>query len=894
MRPKIGMKARLLTVALVPSLALMAFAYGAAAPRRRAAVQADSVRNQTLSLATLVNLRYAVIAERASSEIVVRTRGYGLTVAQASAYLGYDVTVVLARGRARVVSAADRAGSVGQRVLADLQDVRAQVDAGSNKQDRVSTAYEALDQSVGRMADTHLATLVRSVDAVSSGIQLQHAITALTDASRLFEDGREVQGQLAFMLIAQGPERQSHQLLLAAAQARYEGDKTELDRYVGATALAAERVRVGSPSVLSLDRATGTALDPTKAATLPSVTNHPEGLATIFAGTVDYQNLLYETISATAVDLVTAAGAVQEKAYRDYRDATRTAGLVVAIAVLWALLNAFSLARPLRRLTRAVDSVRRGELHTKLRVGNTTREIAKVEDALIDLVDNMRVVEQQAAALAAGRLDEPVLSRSVPGAIGELLRQSVERLASSIAEERTLRERLEYAASHDALTGLPNRWAALEHLEGLLARAVRQGRSTSLLFMDLDDFKRANDGHGHAVGDQLLVEVAGRLKGIVRTGDVLARLGGDEFLIMFDGDAGADGAVTLAKRVVEVLAEPFVIADTRFDVGVSVGVARSDDGAITGEDLLKQADIALYRAKDKGKGRVEVFDHELQRQLDERAETEAALADAITTDQLVLHYQPVVDTFTGRAVSVEALVRWERPGHGLVPPGEFIAVAEQSNLICEVGRWVLGAAARAAADVDQAVGRYCLGVAVNISGRHVLSGTLVDDVRRAVTVAGVDPARLTIEITETVLLLDLPIVIDQLQELRAMGVSIAIDDYGTGYTSLNHLRYLPADVIKIDQSFVAQLDEPREAPLVRLINDIGHTLSLLVVAEGVETAEQQAQLTAMGCDRLQGFHLSRPLPLDDLDRWMAGSSSHVSGVSGVSAESDDRVQSSSR
>jgi EAL domain-containing protein (putative c-di-GMP-specific phosphodiesterase class I) len=213
-------------------------------------------------------------------------------------------------------------------------------------------------------------------------------------------------------------------------------------------------------------------------------------------------------------------------------------------------------------------------------------------------------------------------------------------------------------------------------------------------------------------------------------------------------------------------------------------------------------------------------------------------------------------------------VRWNRPGHGLVPPAGFIPIAEQSDLICDIGRWVLRNALRDAAAWGSGAGS-SLEVAVNVSGRHVLSGTLVSDVQDALRAADLDPRRLTVEITETVLVVDLPIVIEQLEELRRMGVSIAIDDFGTGYTSLNHLRYLPADVIKIDRSFVAQLDRPREAPLVRLINDIGHTLALVVVAEGVETAEQQEQLVMMGCDRLQGYYFSRPVPADELFAWMA-------------------------
>jgi len=389
--------------------------------------------------------------------------------------------------------------------------------------------------------------------------------------------------------------------------------------------------------------------------------------------------------------------------------------------------------------------------------------------------------------------------------------------------------------------------------------------------VDLDDFKRANDTHGHGVGDAILKQVGERLDGAARRGDFVARLGGDEFLVVAEGLQDAVEATSLGEALLDAIGSPLAVGSVTVAVGGSIGLAFArQDATDEPSQLLARADLAVHRAKEAGSRRVEVYDESLQSTLIARAAIEQDLHAAIDAggDGLFLVYQPIIDSATGAMRSVEALVRWERRGVGLCQPGDFIPAAEQSDLIIRLDRWVLATALAQLSQWSDS-NRAEVSIAVNISGRHLLSGQLAAHVEAAVAAAHIEPGRLILEVTETVLLADLPTVAGELERLRKLGIRVAIDDFGTGYTSLAHLQHLTVDELKIDRSFIEQLSSDVQSPLVRMVTELGHQLGVSVVAEGIETDEQRALLTAIGCDALQGFLIARPLTLEHLERWPA-------------------------
>ncbi len=440
--------------------------------------------------------------------------------------------------------------------------------------------------------------------------------------------------------------------------------------------------------------------------------------------------------------------------------------------------------------------------------------------------------------------------------------------ARDISERKRFEERLAFQARFDVLTGLPNRLAAFEHLDEALARGEQTGQPVAVLFIDLDGFKAINDSRGHASGDRLLQEVARRLRSGLRDTEFVGRLGGDEFLIVMES-TDKMAALSLGERVIVNIAQPFQADGDLFVVSASIGVAIGT-AALDGLELVRQADVAVYHAKDRGRGRVAVFDDSLQAAVEANAEVELALRHAIMAGELELFFQPVLDVAERRIWGAEALLRWNRPGHGQLLPDRFIPVAERSSLILDLGRWVLHSACHTLAAWQHDPQRDLLHLAVNVSGRHLVEGDLVGDVRAAIEATGADPHSLEIELTETHLLADVDRANDVLVELREMGIDIAVDDFGTGYSSMSYLRELEIDTIKIDRMFIARAQDPGyDRTIVEVLLQLGRTLQLDVVAEGVENADQLAFLTELGCGRVQGYHVARPMPLSALETWLS-------------------------
>lgn len=430
---------------------------------------------------------------------------------------------------------------------------------------------------------------------------------------------------------------------------------------------------------------------------------------------------------------------------------------------------------------------------------------------------------------------------------------------------------LHHLAHHDTLTGLPNRLQCHERLAEMAGMASGGETSVAVLCLDLDRFKQVNDLLGHRAGDQLLVQVAARLQSLVRQADMVARIGGDEFVIALAQATSAATAGALARRIVEALGEPFWLDGQQVSIGASVGLALGPADGATGADLLRNADTALYQAKKDGRGLYRFFETAMDERLRYRQSLELDLRQGIHEGHLELHYQPLLDVQSKNVTGFEALVRWRHPTRGLVPPNEFIPLAEETGLILPLGRWVLRTACREAASWNLP-----LRVAVNVSPVQFRQPELAATVLSILSETGLPPNRLEIEVTESVLIRHADQAVETLEELRSHGVNISLDDFGTGYSSLSYLRRFPFNKIKLDRSFIQALGEDEEAAVItRAIVALGRSLKLVVTAEGVETSEQFQFLEAEACDQIQGYLISRPLRASDVAQFVGDASRHA-------------------
>ena len=440
---------------------------------------------------------------------------------------------------------------------------------------------------------------------------------------------------------------------------------------------------------------------------------------------------------------------------------------------------------------------------------------------------------------------------NVSGIIGKIL---------DLTDRKHTEQQMEYQSYHDSLTGLANRRLFQEHLTLALALAQRKRRPVAVLFLDLDHFKVVNDSLGHTVGDGLLLEIASRLRGSVREGDVVARVGGDEFTIVLQELEKKEDAAAMAQRVLRIISEPIDLEGQRLYITASIGITVYPDDGEDAETLLKNADNAMYRAKAVGRNCYEMSTQELSRSMQERLTLESGLHQAMERNEFEVYYQPQIDIRTNRIIGMEALLRWRHPDRGLMSPGSFLSVAEERGFIVLIGDWVLRTALHQVR-VFRDLGFPDFRVAVNLSARQFRELSLVDGIEDAIKQARVDPKTLELEITESVAMENLDLTFKVLERLRRTGISIAIDDFGMGHSSLSYLKRFPIDCLKIDRNFVEDLpDRFEDAAIVRSVIELAQGLNLRVVAEGVETKPQLDFLREHGCREVQGFYFGFPVP----------------------------------
>lgn len=867
------MLTRLVVLVLVPLIALSLVSTYLALGLARDATSARAISQDAERVATRLSAMEDVVVEHSIAMASYETELSGFSVAQAAGILGIDIEHLLRADWATTNRAlAHVSPRLRSSVTPELATMRAAVRKGDLSGSAYTKGYTAIESALGSAAASALRSLraatLSAPSTTASPLLALQACDALVEAS-----ANEVRDE-SMVWFTSETDTHGWALHLANDMAQLVAAGDRLARAGIPAAATAWRAYASSPSVARFNQLLH---DGALAMPMPFHDGHIDAAA----GTVPFSILIaayhaipdHSRLITAAVD-VTTDSARQRLAVLASHSSLQyelwLIGLAAAGVVFLsgAVLLALSISRPLQRLEEAACSVVAGKLGGQPLPTTGPQEMATVATAFNSLMANLRLLEAKAQALASCDFDNKALSLPLPGRLGASLQDSVHLLAGSIQDRDQLQQRLAHEATHDSLTHLMNRAAAISQLQQTVDRAARRIDTTAAFYVDLDNFKQINDVHGHQAGDLVLREVGSRLVAASRRGEIVARLGGDEFLVVAERVESTDEAQSIGERLLESLAEPFSWNGVKLSSGASIGLALCRGDEASASELLSRADLALYEAKRAGGARIGIYDQGLQERLALRDETERQLRDDLDAGGggLVLYYQPVVDTHK-RMIEVEALLRWERPGFGLVAPDQFIPIAERTDLIIAIDNWVLATAVRQLQEWSADPALAGLGVAVNVSGRHVVDRSLSGYVEQLLSESGVDPHRLTIEVTETVLLDDLSLAAVELEELQRLGVQVAIDDFGTGYTSLAHLQHLPVDALKIDRTFVATLGSSADTSLIRMIIDLARHLGLRTVSEGVETSEQMDLLARLGTDRVQGFLFARPMPAAALVQW---------------------------
>ena len=870
-RNRFSVRTRLLAAIIVP-IAVMSLGAAQNISARHADVnRAEQVVAGLDRLFLLAELRSALFAEWLAAEILVPARNPAPEILALS---GFGRTLLDDPQRIpERTDAALAAVAPGDRPFA-----QAELDRVRAEQATWASTIAGISASLGPFYERTEAAMLRLATPVRVSIVLI-ADPPLVAAGTTFERAIELPGTAAELLravtdlfIAEPARRPGLQSEAAAASARFDAVAGRYVRSFSAPGSDASTIGLIEPIVpddlaaVIDDARAGALTDPSRSPTKPDTVGM--GLLT----GVDWLLAIDEIPARTAVHARDVAHNVLQDERAAERQWLAVIGSVIAASLLVVVALARSIARPVERLTEHARQLGAGNLAVEPLPTTGPPDVAVAAAAINDVVGALNLIRAKAAALTEGRLSDPALAEPLSGPLGAELERTTNEFITTLIERQSFAAQLDHETTHDTLTGLVNRSAVLAALHD--AGPGDPYRSGAVVHIDLDDFKRVNDVHGHGGGDQLLQVVASRIAAFASPGDLVSRWAGDEFVVVLGNRTPAE-AQALAATIVDSVGRPALVdgAVTRVSAcaGVACAVHVTGSGSGWADDLLRQADLASYHAKRSGAGSVVMFDEQLSDKVRAQKEIEQALAEALdpSAGQLFLVYQPIVDSRTSRMRSVETLVRWNHPGRGPMRPDEFIPVAERSHLIVQLDMWVIDTALRQYArwSADLNVGP--MTISVNLSARTLRAPDLVDRVMAALEAAGVMPHRLMLEVTETTLITDVQQAVSVLRQLRERGVSIAIDDFGTGFTSINQLRTLPVDELKIDQSFVAALPGAEGQVLVRMINDLAHHLGILTVAEGVETANQRDVLIELGCDAMQGYLFSPPIQPDTLAAFVA-------------------------
>ena len=819
--------------------------------------------------------------ERMASAGLTRLDAFGLDRTLVTEMTGLDFTrfteandVRLGRALDVLETAVERSGSVSASLVADLRDARDDLDAVRTAVSLGVATPESVEQVFGDMFATVTGLLSeseRSLIDVEQG-----ALTGASLVRRL--------GEIVDVVVT---ARQDAETFSSAVFAPATGDEApqtsaadsarHLDALAAASLLEPDEIARLRAEYQSLPPFpdwlpdTGLGLD---------VELNPERIDELSEGFLVRSDYL-EAVSAFVLDQTEVVNDLAGRQADDAGNRNRSTLIMISIVGILSLVLAVviirSFARPLRALRDRAEAISAGSLSSDQLTLAGPADVRSVTAAVNDMATTLSLVDEHMRALAVAEHGDGLELRELPGEVGASMRTSMHRVTELTARLQASEAMLAQKARVDALTSLPNRYAATEaleretiELEQRRTNGAGDDASTGVMFVDIDGFKTVNDIHGHAAGDAVLVEIGQRLTASVRPTDSVFRLGGDEFLVVARNISDPNGLLGFGRRMIEAIEQPYEIGEQLFGVSASVGVTVIEAGDAP-MSAVERADAAVYQAKRHGRRRVEMFDKRLQDEIEAQAEMELGLRQAIINDELRLHLQPVADMSTGHVAGAEALVRWERPGVGLVPPNEFIPIAERSGLIFDVERWVLEAACRRIAEWRNHRRGDGMRLAVNISGKHLVEGDLIGDLDHALRITGADPNLLEIELTESQLLDDVDHAISVLQAIRSRGVRVAIDDFGTGYSSMTYLQKLPVDAVKIDRSFIAGASSSEfDSTIIESIVTIGRTLKLDIVAEGIETQEQLEYVIAAGVTMGQGFLFARPLPIDEAEAIMFG------------------------
>jgi diguanylate cyclase (GGDEF)-like protein len=847
-------------IALVPTLVLGFLTASSTLERLRRVRTTREVARLTDRLSETLDVHTAIVAERLPTQAMQGAAAYGVDPSIVGLLVGFDPKKRLAETRPRVDEALASPEFSG--VRAQLQMLRASAERGASI-DEVNRTWNTLAADVNAMKQRDLDALRAAMDSTH---QLEREFAALIAADERSSAIGDLSGGVFSLRSGTGEQRELR-ASLAVARSRAIASLRTLESDAGPNtreALNSTKADPQTPRALAaIDEVLNTPTRPLATDLVNSASQFTALLALSGHGNAE--------IIAATTDL--RAAALRSSSNAKSSLAVSTVGMVgtTLFALFLAIWSARSIMRPLHRLMQRAQVVASGRLDGDPLDEEGPREVIQVIRAINDLVGSLGLLDKQVVALAEGNLDATCLQQELPGDLGQQMSKTVRLLSNSVSQRDQMQERLAHEASHDPLTGLANRHAVIRTLE--MALRDRSEGTVACLFIDLDGFKRANDFYGHRFGDGILRLCADRLTDIDPTRVSVGRLGGDEFVLIAQGLCSREEALAIGSQVVQTISDPFVLDGHVCQIGASVGVALNSADS-TASSIVRDADMAVYRAKQRGGGTVELFDSALREELAHRSEIEAAFQHALTTDELWIAYQPIVAAGDGespRIESIEALVRWDRPGHGPVSPAEFVPVLEKGPFILELSRYVLRRGLRELHTLQQQPGFEHLTVNINLSVRDLSVDGVVEAIRHELVAAAVAPASLVIEITETALLTDVSVVTEHLAALRSLGVRIALDDFGTGYTSISQLAVLPVDIMKIDRSFTSLVTDPSKRAIVEMMIGVGTTLGLKVVAEGVETEAESALLTELGCTHQQGWLHGRPKPPADFGPATSGS-----------------------